>query len=893
MESMGEVLRRLRGLLRGGRQRAELEEEIRYHIERQAERNVRAGMSPGDARRAAVARFGGVEQAKEAAMDERRPVALDDVVRDLRYGLRTLLRARGFAAISVLTLGIGIGAATTIYTVVNRVLLKPLPYPESERVARLFQVDETGNRFSVSEPNYDDWQAQTRSFAHMAKYQVWGARSVTGAKEPVRAVVTPVSREFFAVLRVRPARGRGFAPEEQRQGAAPVALVSDAFWRRWLDAAPDVSGRTLSFDGRTVTVVGVMPAGFDYPGKSDIWFPLELLPRSESRTAHNFSVVGRLAEGRTMEQANAELSAVSRALKGRHGDETWMFDAAVVSLHDQLTANVRPALYVLMGAAGFLLLIACANVSNLLLARAATRRRELAVRLALGAGRRGVARQLLAESLVLCLAGGALGAWIAFAGVRALLALNPVNLPRLDEIRLDGGALAFAAAVSITIAFLLGLVATLRAGERDLRAALTEGQRTMAGGRASQRVRHGLVIAQVALTMVLLTGAGLLARSFLRLLEVETGYDLERGLLLELRMPRPQDAAEDARQWAFQQELMTRLRALPGVEAVGGISDSPLGWLGNYANGQFLEMTRPDEIQTYEEAKRLPDVKERAGFAGFRVASGSYFRAAGIPVLRGRAFEDGDAAGAPHVAVISESLAKQKWPDQDPIGKFIQFGNMDGYIEGLRIIGIVGDVREASPEAVPGPLVYAEYRQRPAVASQFAVIMRGTEDAGVATAAQRLVRELDPQLPVRILTVDEARGTVLASRTFNLVLLAVFAVVALVLATLGIYGVISYLVAQRTREIGIRMALGAGRTTVLRDIVGQGAGLAGIGIACGFAGAVGLSRVVEGMVFGVSARDPVALAGVAAVLTLAALTASWVPARRAARVAPAITLRTD
>jgi len=890
MENPIEWWRRFAALFRRREVEGGLEEEIAFHIEQQIEKNLRQGMAPEAARRDALLRFGGVERTREATRDEYRPVLLDGVARDIRYGVRALRRAPGFALTSVLTLGLGIGAAVCVFSIVNGVLLKPLPYPDADRIVRVLQVSEDGGvTENVSEPNFRDWQAETRSFSAMAEI-AQGLVSVYGSVEPNRATMTLVSREFFNVMQVRPIVGRTFAPDELHEGAVPTAIVSDAYARRLFGGARSALGQTLNSGSTAFTIIGVMPPGFDYPSRTEIWMPRELEPEQTSRTAHNFRAVARLAAGVTLEQAQREISTVSRALKAKYGEDTWMSDATVERVQDRMTRNVRPTLYLLIAAAALLFIITCANVSNLLLARAATRQRELAVRLAIGAGRMHIVRQLLCESLVLCVAGGFVGVLIAYGSVHGLIAIDPGNLPRVNEIVVDWAVLAFAFAVSVLSAFLLGAVTTLRIGRRDLRSSFTESQRTMAGGRQSQRVRDGLVVAQIALTLVLLTGAGLLTRSFLQLLAVDTGFNTDDALVLDIALAPPANDGERSRNTYFRERLLEELQSLPGVTAVGLINDFPLGgrW---YANGLFIEMTHPDEIRSPEDFDRLGNVPERVGSAGYRSASAGYFRAMGIPLIRGRLFEPGDGPDAAHVALISESLARTKWPNQDPIGRFIQFGNMDGDVRGLRVIGIVGDVREISPEAIPSPIIYTHYRQRRNAPTQFSVVVRGPRPGNIAPAAQRVVRDIDPTVPVAIRTVKQAMEQSMAGRRFSLVLLGVFATAALLLATLGIYGVISYLVTQRTREIGIRMALGANRADVLRMIIGKGAMLAGIGGGIGLVAALAFTRVLQGMLFGVRATDPVAFAGVLVLVSAAVLLASYVPARRASRVAPSMTLR--
>ncbi|MBX6365311.1 MAG: ABC transporter permease [Gemmatimonadetes bacterium] len=820
---------------------------------------------------------------------------LEDLARELRFGVRSLRRAPGFTVVAVLTLGLGMGAATAVFSVVDGVLLRPLSYPQPDRIVRLFQVGEDGQRMGqVSEPNFVDWQARTHSFAAMAEVVSGGKATVLSGGEPHQATVAMVSREFFDVLGVHPVLGRAFRPEEQQPGGVPAAVVSDAYWRGRLGARRDLGAEALTFEGRTYRVVGVMPPGFDYPGHTEVWTARELEPPSTSRTAHNFQVVARLAPGVPLERARAELSAVSRQMKREYGDDTSMSDADVVPLLQQMTERVRRALYVLFGAAGVLLLIACANVSNLQLARAAGRARELALRLALGAGRRRLVRQLLAESLVLSLAAGALGSLLALGGVRLLLAVNPGNLPRIENVGVSWAALGFALVVSLGAAAALGLATSLRAGARgDLRGALAQGQRTLAGGRGGQRVRDALVVAQVALTLVLLAGAGLLARSFLRLLAVDPGYRTTNALILDIVRDAPAgDPAAAARQVRFQDELLARLRAIPGVDGVGLVNTFPLAGLGG-GDGTFIEMSRPDEIASLEEWERLQKIPGRTGYAEFRVASEGYFQAMGIPLRRGRLFEPGDGPDAPHVAVISESLARAQWPNQDPIGKFIQFGNMDGDIRGLRIVGIVGDVREGSSETPPAPMLYVNSRQRPGRAAWFSVVVHGREDAATAAAARAIVRELDPRLPVSVRTIESAFDASLAGRRFSLVLVGVFATTALILAAMGIYGVVAYLVAQRTRELGIRTALGADAGDLVRLVLGRGATLGLAGTLVGLVAALALTRLMASLLFDVKATDPVAFAGVVALVGAAVLAASWVPARRATRVPPMAALRVE
>jgi predicted permease len=891
---MKELLHRLRTVVRRRAVEEGLTEEIRFHLEQQTEKNIRAGMDAGEARRQALIRFGGVEHVKEQTRDEFRPALIEDFVRDLRYGARILRRAPGFALIAIVTLGLGIGAATAVFSVVNGVLLAPLPYPEPDRIVRMLQIDANGRpNGNVSEPNFNDWRTLTRSFKAMAQTQV-GPVPVTAGTERLMANVAAVSREFLSVMGVPPVRGRSFQEEDQQRGAAPVALVSDRFWRTRFAARP-IDELTIRVGDRVHQVVGVMPESFDYPVGTDAWYPREIDEPSTSRSAHNYQVLGRLADAVSLEAAVADLSALSRALKVQHGDSTWMSDAVAVPLREQLTATSRPTLLLLFVAAIVLLLIACLNVSNLQLARASTRRRELAVRLAVGAGRGRITRQLFAEALVLSLAASLSGLALAFGGVRTLALLQPANLPRAENIELDGIALGFAVLAALVTAVALGVATAVRAANHDVRDTLSEGTRTLAGSRTSERVRQGLVIAQVALTIVLLAGAGLLARSFINLVAIDPGYRSGDALLLDLQWNYSGDTAVQSRRKQTQQELMQRLQTLPGVQQVGLINAFPLGG-GFFANGLFTEMLTADEFtslddvrRAFNDPQRIAELKSRQGMAGYRIASEGYFSAMGIRLIRGRLFEDSDGPDAPHVALISQSLAESRWPGQDPLGRFIQFGNMDGNLRGLRIVGIVSDVREVSPETVPGPLLYGYYKQR--MASRYTVVVRTDAGTRIAPAIRQVVRDADPDLPLQVRTIEEAFDRALAGRRFSLTLIAVFSVTALILATLGIYGLIAYLVEERTREIGIRLALGAESNDVLRLVLGKGVLLAIAGIAVGLAASLGLTRFLEGMLFGVTPTDPLALASVMAVTVVAVLAASYVPARRAMRVQPVIAMR--
>ena len=815
---------------------------------------------------------------------------MESLRRDLRFALRTLVRTPGWTLATVLTLALGIGATTAIFSVLHGVLLSPLPYPEPDRIVMLWQLGQSGNQNSISDANFFDIKDRSRSFEALAQVSGGGGPvSVTGDVEPVRVPAVRVSREFFAVLGLEPIVGRLFLEEELREGGTPAVVVSERFWRDRLGAPNDLSGKTLVFGGRAHRVVGVMPRAADHPAGVDLWVPRELDAILPSRTAHNWQAVGRLRDGVTLARANGEVSAIARQLKSEHGDDTWMFDAELVPLHEQLVGHVRSGLLILLGASAFLLLIASANVTNLLLARAAGRQRELAVRLAMGAGRRRLVQQLLIESLVIALAGGALGVLLAFLGVRALLLLEPGNLPRVADVGVSWMVLAFAFALSLVTAASIGLITALRGTGSELRDALAQSQRTMAAG--GHRVRSGLVVAQVAATLVLLVGAGLLGRSFLRLLSIEPGYRTEGAVVLDVAMPAARTDEELARRRATYDQLLERLRAIPGVRSVGGVNALPLRG-GGYSNGTFIALLHAGEQMDFERFGQLMKDPARAGYAEFRIASEGYFEAMGISLVRGRLFEPGDAPDAPHVAVISEKLAETEWPGEDAIGKSIQFGNMDGDLRPYTVVGIVTDIREATLDAEPRGTFYGYYRQRPRPVGAFNIVMTGPANpASVIPAARRIVQDVAPDVPPRFRMIEEIVTQSVADRRFSLFLLGAFAASALLLAVMGVYSVVSVLVAQREHEMGIRVALGAQSGDVASLVLRQGAVLALIGILVGLAAAFGLTRLLEALLYGVSATDPVSFAAVSALLVVVALAASWVPARRATRVDPMSVLR--
>jgi predicted permease len=807
-------------------------------------------------------------------------------VNGLRQAVRHLVRYPAFSAVVIATLALGLGASTLIFSVVNGVLLKPLPYPDFERIVRVRQVADNGRvGDNISEPNFSDLQRQTRSFAALARYAA-GTQTVSGGSEPARVDTAAVSGDFFDVVGIRPVVGRAFLPEEQHAGSAPAAVISHSYWQRYFAGDPSLGARTLTISDRTYSIVGVMPAGFDYPDGAEIWTPAELWPLGESRTAHNWRAVGRLGEGVSLASARADMSAIARRVKAEHGEDTWMADAAVTPLRDAMVRTARPALLVLFAAVGLLFAVAVANAANLVLARAIGREQEFVIRAALGAGRRRLASQFFAEMLLLCGAGGVLGIAFAAWGLEALLQLAAGRLPRADAIGIDWTVLGFACALTVATAAALSVLAAWRATSR---AALRYNQRT-SGGAPESPLGGGLVVTQVALALLLVVGAALLGRSFLTLTSIDLGFRTEGFVFMDVSAPWPDDRTELEPFVPFYDELIERLRQLPGVDAVAGVSLAP-GSGGGW-DGTPVAQNGPDEIRTFEDlAAALADRGARG--TEYRLASEDYFAAVGIPLLRGRVFERGDGPDAQRVAVVSRSLAERLWPGQDPLGKLVQF-DMGGDFRPSTVVGIVGDVRgDYGLEQEPKPTFYAPYRQRPWSLTIFEIAMRTTDPASVVAEAREIVQRMKPDIVPQFSTAEERSASLLAPRRLNLVLVGVFGGTALLLALAGIYGSISFHVARRTHEIGVRLALGAQPGRVLSMVVRRTLLLAGIGVAIGIATAVGAARLASSLLYGITPHDPVSYAAAAAVLLLAAGAAGSIPAVRAARVDPVTALRSE
>jgi putative ABC transport system permease protein len=903
---MNAFFRKLLWLAHRDRREADVRDELEFHLSEEAEDRMAHGMPDEQAQSEARRDLGNVVLIAEDVRAAWTWPGLERIVQDFRFGLRGLGRSPGFTLVAVLTLGLAVGAATAMYAVVDGVVLRPLPYPDAEQLVELKQVFPSGRPGPFSDPNFDDLRAASAGFGPMAEYRQEVASIVAGSL-PVRIAVATVSRDFFDVFQTFPSQGRRFAAEELSEGGPRVAVVSDRFWRRHFSDVAEPSLARLRVIGEPHRIVGVMPAGFDFPAGTDVWTPREKRPRNPYRTGHNWQVVARINDNVTIDAARAQATLVARRLKEHYGDATAMMDVAVIPLRDELVGRVRPVLFLLLASVVLLLGVACANLITLLLARISTRRRELAVRTALGAKSSWLLLPIVAESLIIAIAGGVAGLVVATAGVRAVRLLDTATLPRSTAIDASGIVLLFGLVATGFTALMFATLAGWHARRLDLGDALKDGERGHTRGAAVRRLRHALVIAQLAVSVVLLIGAGLLGRSLATLLSQNTGFRREGLLTIALSNQQPvvrirdgeielADPDNPRRQAMLHQQLLDRLRALPGVLEAGGIDVLPIAG-GDGSDGGFL-IVRGDDPQA-QRVKTLRDMMPffadtaRTGNANFRVASAGYFRAMGIPLVRGRLFEERDGADAPHVALISESLARTRWPNEDPIGVRVQFGNIDGDMRLFTIVGIIGDIRQGL-DMPPRPTFYAEYRQRPLLSFNFTLVLQtAVPPASLVANARHVIEELTPDVAPEFRPIDDVVGASVAGRRFTLGLTVSFAAAAMLVAILGVYGVLSYLVAQRTQEFGVRIALGARWIDIQRLVLGEAGWLIVLGLAIGIGLTLAGARVLEGMLFGIQSTDPATYLGASAMLALVAFLACQAPAVRAARIDPVRTLRAE
>ncbi|MBI3666720.1 MAG: ABC transporter permease [Acidobacteria bacterium] len=863
----------------------QLEKELRFHLDQHTADLVAHGHDPEEARRQARLALGGPEQVREKCRDARGTRWLEDLLQDFRYAARQLRSNPGFTAVTALTLALGIGASTTIFSAVNPILFEPLPYPHAGRLMMIWDIFKD-SRSDVTFHSYRELVERNRSFDAMAVFEAWQP-TMTGPAEPERLDGQSVSASYFHVLGVSPTIGRDFEATDGRFHGPKVAILSDALWRRRFGGDSTIVGRQVTLDDDSYTVIGVMPRAFEnVPGPSaGIWSPMQydtgnIREQNTGEWGHHLRMVGRLRPGVSRDQAKRELDTIAHTPVPEFPRVPWAslkHGLIVNSLQDDVTRGVKPALLAILGAVMLVLLIACVNVTNLLLARGAQRRGEFAMRAALGAGRMRMIRQLLTESLLLATLGGALAMVVAEFGVDALVALSPPELPRVAAMRVDATAFAFALGITTLIGLVVGFIPALHASHGDLLTGIEHSSRRTAGGH--QLTRRTLVVAEVALALVLLVSAGLLLRSLERLFAVAPGFDASRVLTMQVqtsghRFDESIGEVENSARRRFFVQALEAVRQVPGVAAAAFTSLLPL------SGEQY------GEYGTQFEDKR--------GYNVFRyVVTPDYFKVMGIPLRRGRLLDAHDVAGAPPAVLISESLAKSKFPAQDPIGQRVHVGSIDRpwYI----IVGVVGDVKQASLAVSQPDAVYITTNQSWFVdeAKSLVVSARG-DAAALAPAIRKAIWSVDKDQPiVRVATMEAMLAASAAERRFALILFEAFALAALVLAATGIYGVLSGSVAERTREIGVRAALGASRGNILALVLRQGMTLTGLGVAIGLAGAAAAGQAIAAMLFGVSRLDPVTYLGVIALLLGVSAIACWVPAWRAARVDPAITLRAE
>ena len=802
---------------------------------------------------------------------------METLLKDVRYGVRMLVKNPGFTLVSVFALALGIGANAAIFSVVNGVLLRPLPYKEPDRLMMIRETKlPTFPEFSVAPGNFLEWKKQNTVFERLVAFR-GSSLILVGTGDPERLRGLNVSEGFFAMLGAQPQLGRDFLLEEDQPGHNQVVILSHGLWQRRFGGEAGILNQSIMLNGQSYTVIGVMPASFRFGGRDNEFFmPMAFTEQqAQNYGGHSLAAIGQLKPGVKVEQARAEMSAIAARLAAQYPvDLGW--SVKLMPLLEYSVRSIKPALIVLLVAVGFVLLIACANVANLLLARAAGRQKEIATRTALGASRWRIIRQLLTESVLLSLLGGVVGLLLAKWGMDLLLTLAPQGLPRLDNVSLDGRVIVFTAAVTLLTGVIFGLVPAWQSSKPNLNETMKDAGRGSSEGGRRQLMRSTLVVLEVASALVLLVGAGLMIKSFWRLQQVDPGFNPDKALTVSVALPKTK-YPEESQQVAFFQQLIERAGALPGVQAAGA--------------GHVIPLSDNDFVLAFEIDGRPPLPPGASQSTNYYSVSAGYFKAMGIPLRRGRLFTERDTKDSPRVALINETMATKMFPYEDPIGKRITFDNRDKNPGWFEIVGIVGDVKQYGLDEATTMQTYEPYTQQ--TFSYMTLVVRTTGDpANLSTAIRSEILKLDKDQPAgNVKTLSEFFSTSIAQQRFSMVLLGVFAAVALVLAAVGIYGVLSYAVTQRTHEIGIRMALGAGRRDVLRLVVGQGMLLTMIGVAGGVIAALALTRLMASLLFGVTATDAVTFASVASVLVAVALLACYVPARRATKVDPLVALR--
>ncbi len=876
----------LRALLRRSEMERELDEELRDHIERQTEQNIRLGMNPEEARRAAIKSFGGVEQAKERSRDVRGARWLEELWHDLRYGARMLLKQPGFTIVAVITLALGIGANTAVFSLINVVMLNPLPYYEPERLVMVWEEASFAGfpRREAAPANYVDWKAQQTVFEDMAGLG-WASFSLTGDGEPQQIFANAVTANFFPLLGTAPALGRTFSPDEEKEGAGKVVVLSYKFWQIRYGGVSDIIGREILLNDEKHTVIGVMPADFQFMSSYlHLWVPLTSSQEMwADRGSHDLVVVARMKRGVSLRQAQAEIQTITRRIARQYPRETFdgKMGSVTLPLHDQLAGGSGRQLIVLLAAVGLVLLIACANIAGLLLARATGRRKEIAIRAALGAGRGRIARQLLTESLLLSVAGGLSGLLLASWSFTFLEKFIPDGMALSTSLSIDRRVFGYTLLLALLSGVIFGLAPALRAANVDLNETLKEGGQTssVTGG---GRLRGAMVVFQIAMAMALLVGAGLLIQTLHELHGQYSFLQPEKILTMRTVLPR-RKYKEAGLRTNFYDQTLARVRSLPGVTSAGYTTTFPL---------QSIDGTtafRPEGGQLIPGSSY--DALDR------RVTT-DYLQTMGIPLKQGRYFDETDNEGSTPVVIINETMARQYWPDQNVLGRRFSLGDSDAkkWRQLITVVGVVADVRQMRvdvPVKAEMYLPYQQYNSQWHAPYMLAIRVSGDPLSMVASVS-REIHEVDPDLPISVIaTMSRLIGEGTDQRRVGMILLATFAGIALLLAALGIYGALAYFVAQRTREIGVRLALGARQRDVLMMVMRQGMKLTLFGIAIGLIGGLGLARLMKSLLFGVSASDPLTFVGVAALLASVATMACYIPARRATKVDPMIALRAE
>ncbi|HEV8187224.1 MAG TPA: ABC transporter permease [Pyrinomonadaceae bacterium] len=886
-----EVRRRLARLNLEPAREAEIVEELAQHLDDVYERSLKAGLSEAEAKRAALKELADTELQREMRRSQKpaseAPVAgrgrtnvLADFLHDLRYAIRQQRKNPAFTIVAVITLALGIGANTAIFSVVNTILLQPLPYKDPERLVLVWE-ENAKQGYPTDTPtaaNFGDWRDQNQLFEGMAAMAP-DSFNLTGSGDPERLEGRRVSASFFPLLGVDPHIGRAFTAAEDQPNSGHVVLLSYGLWQRRFGGDAGVVGKTLNLNGAGYTVVGVMPPRFQFPTPDDeVWVPIAFTQeQAADRNSHYLKVLGRLKPGVTLAQAQAEMSTIATRLQQQYPKTNTDLGAVITPLHEQIVGDIKPALLILLGAVGLVLLIACANVANLLLARAAVRQKEIAVRVALGARRRRLIRQFLTESVLLSTLGGLVGLAIAYGGLVVLKSFIPENISQARAISIDYKVLGFTLLVSVATGLVFGLAPAIQAVRFNQIETLKEGGRDAATGGSGKRLRSLLVMAEVAISLVLLIGAGLLINSFLRLRNVDPGFRAENLLTMKIVLPEPKYEKWKMRS-TFYSDLIQRVQSLPGVKSAAVTTNLPL-----YSQGNSIGVSI--------EGKPEPPPGQEL-IVTTRIISNGYLDTMSIPLLKGRQLTDQDTDNSQNVAVVSETMARRFWPGEEVVGKRVSIGKVRSQEDWIQVIGVAKDVRQFELNDDPKPQMYLTYRQFGFFDAQDLVVKTDVDPASMASAVRKAVWEIDKDQPIsNIRTMETILAESIARQRFSMLLLAIFAGVALVLAAVGIYGVMSYSVAQRTHEIGIRMALGAQTMTVLKLAIGYGLKLVLAGIAIGLIAAFALTRVMSTLLFGVTATDPTTFALISLLLIAVAAIASYIPARRATRVNPIIALR--